>query len=213
MLNAYKSAENWMRLQNKKKHSRKIDKTCVIYCDTVEGQGGIPVWETGASATTWQEDCLRDIRRRYYEVHLDQCAYGCVHPKSGRPVQTKTKLISTSPTILQLQRRCNSQEQHDHAKGGSQIAGPLAFYPKQMCMKIAAMIVPFKDKVHRHEEHIMQVEAILLEYADDYALIHQEEDEHICNLQNGEKLSLKSKMQLYGGFEQFMNILDMHHSS
>ena len=52
MLNAYKSAENWKRVQNKKKHSRKIYKACVAYCNTVEEQGGIPVWETGASATT-----------------------------------------------------------------------------------------------------------------------------------------------------------------
>ena len=179
MLNAYKSEANWKRLQKKKKHSRKIYKSCVVYCDTVEGQGGIPVWETGASATTWQEECLQDQLRRYYEVILDQCAYGCVHPKSGRPVQKKTRLISTSPKIFQLQRRCKCQEQHDHAKGGGAITGPLAYYPKQMCMKIASMIVPFKDKVYRHEESILQVDSVLMEYADDYALAHQEDDEDI----------------------------------
>ena len=193
MLNAYKSAENWKKVQNKKKHSRTIYKAGVAYCNPVEGQGGIPIWETGASATTWQEGCLQDLRRRYYEVHLDQCAYGCVHPKSGRPVQKKTKSISTSPKILQLQHCCKCKEQHDHAKRGSHITGPLAFCPKQMCIKIASLIVPFKDKIYRHEDNIMQVDSALFEYADDDALVHQEDDEDVGGHADWKKTRLEGK--------------------
>ena len=155
MLKAYKSEENWQRLQTKKKHSRKIYKSCSSYCGVVEGQGGIPVFETGASATTWQEECLQGIVQRYFHVHLDQCAYGCVHPASGRPVKKKTKLLSTSPLIYQMERRCKCQEEHDHAKGGSKITCPLAFYPKQMCIAAAALMVPWKGTVYKHEETSM----------------------------------------------------------
>ena len=85
--------------------------------------------------------CLQGIVQRYFHVHLDQCAYGCVHPGSGRPVKKKTKLLSTSPLIYQMGRRCRCQVEHDHAKGGTKITGPLAFYPKQMCMAVAALVV------------------------------------------------------------------------
>ena len=60
-------------------------------------------------------------------------------------------------------------------------------------MKIVSMIVPFKDKVYRHEESILQVDSVLFEYADDYALVHQEDDEDVGKHSDWKKALLEGK--------------------
>ena len=102
-LNAYKNKANWWRLMAKRKKARAIYKSCVSYCrEVVEKQKGEAMWETGARAFTWQEHCLQPLMKQFWPVIFDQCAYGCVHPKNGRPVQKKTKIISSSIKVRQL---------------------------------------------------------------------------------------------------------------
>ena len=60
-------------------------------------------------------------------------------------------------------------------------------------MKIAAMIVPFKDNVYRHEENLMQVDSALFEYADDFVLVHEEDDEDLGKQAGWKKTLLEGK--------------------
>lgn len=80
-------------------------------------------------------------------------------------------------------------------------------------MKIASLIVPFKDTVYRHEDNIMQVDSALFEHADDDGRVHEEDDEDIGKHAGWKKISLKENMQSYEDFGEYMKILDMHHSS
>ena len=70
-----------------RKKARRIYKACGLYMDEVEKYGGIPGFETGISAATWKERILQKYVNKYFHVRFDQCAYGCVHPKSKKPVQ------------------------------------------------------------------------------------------------------------------------------
>ena len=157
------------RVKAKRRAGRKLYKAFARYMEENE-KWGISAFETGAGAATWNEECMQGVLRRYFQVHLDQCAYRCVHPKSGLPVQKKTKIICSHPIIMQMERRCACKVQHDQAKGGSSVTAPLAFYPKQMCMKLASLIVPYKDKVNKHEHTIKMINEVLADFdGDDFS--------------------------------------------
>ena len=135
-------------------------------------QGRHFLHEHPASAFSWREDCMDELRRdrRVSEVTCDQCQFGLTtkgdSPGERMPAMKPTRFLSSSPQMLaQLDRRCDRSHKHRHLTGGR--CAEAAFYPIELIRAILRGIkaTSLADQ-HAHEQRPQgtgHISAIVLE--------------------------------------------------
>ena len=71
----------------------------------------------------------------------DGCTFGCVHPKTGRPLQKSWGWFSSNPHIERALNKLCTHEPHEHDVIEGEITSSTAVYPTKLCQAFAEALM------------------------------------------------------------------------
>ena len=142
-----KTEEQRIKLEKKKKISRKMAKGCVKLAKDQIRRGGHIVWEWPKSNGAWK---FKEVQQLFHELSkhglifdavLDGCMVGVVAPDCGIPMPKPWKLRTTDSVLADVMSiSCDGRHDHVECMGNNRVESS-AFYPKKMCSLVVRHVL------------------------------------------------------------------------
>lgn len=138
--------EQCKNLFQKRKRSRKLNRSCIELAEEQIERGDDFLWEWPWSNDGWKtsdvQQFLKRVRRKrtVYMVRLDGCMVGVKAPDNGFPMLKPWRLVTTNKQLAHaLSGRCDGSHEHVECMGHNR-AESSGYYPKGMCTIVARVL-------------------------------------------------------------------------
>ena len=120
-------------------------------------RGGHALAENPATASSWKEPEIEDLRREYFETTSCMCQFGMVG-KNGYPMLKRVRWLAADPIFIDyLNRQCHREHEHEKVAGSNTALS--AQYPPELADAIIRAyldVVKKEDFGVHHEWQVME---------------------------------------------------------